>query len=144
MAKIELNPQQYMYDHVTVDKVIDGDTIDVVIDLGFYLQIKQRIRVVDFNAPETNTPEGKKAKVYAKNLLPKSKNIILTTSSVKAMDGFRRYLGQIFVIQEDGELALFSDLMIQNGHGTLWKQGQEVKIHEELSVYVEKGPESNA
>jgi|LakMenEpi03Aug12_release.lakeMendotaPanAssembly.Ray.scaffolds.fasta_scaffold226929_3 hypothetical protein len=41
MAKVELNPEQYVYDHVTVYKVIDGDTVDVLIDLGFYLQIKQ-------------------------------------------------------------------------------------------------------
>jgi endonuclease YncB( thermonuclease family) len=45
----------------SVDKVVDGDTLDLQLDLGFGVFTRQRVRLLGINAPEHNTPDGKKA-----------------------------------------------------------------------------------
>ena len=45
-----------MYEyHAVVDRVVDGDTLDVTIDLGFHAHIKTRVRMEGMNAPESRT-----------------------------------------------------------------------------------------
>jgi micrococcal nuclease len=46
----------------TIDRVIDGDTIDVIIDLGFHIRVKHRIRLQGLHAPELKTVRGKEAR----------------------------------------------------------------------------------
>ena len=45
-------------------KVVDGDTVDMLIDQGFRVQITQRVRLLGVDAPERDTPEGKAAKAW--------------------------------------------------------------------------------
>jgi endonuclease YncB( thermonuclease family) len=45
--------------------VVDGDTLDVDLDLGFTIRTRQRLRLNGLNSPEKNTPEGKAAKAWA-------------------------------------------------------------------------------
>ena len=45
----------YTYKIVEVVKIIDGDTIDIIIDLGFHVSIKKRVRLYGINTPETRT-----------------------------------------------------------------------------------------
>jgi len=47
-----------LYTNCRVDKIVDGDTVDIVVDLGFYVSTKVRVRLAGINAPETNTSEG--------------------------------------------------------------------------------------
>lgn len=53
-----------------VDKVHDGDTIDVKLDLGFDLTVYCRCRVYGINAPELSTQAGKDARDFAQGILP--------------------------------------------------------------------------
>ena len=48
--------------HAKVDRVVDGDTIDVIIDLGFHTHIKTRVRMEGMNAPESRTRDKEEKK----------------------------------------------------------------------------------
>jgi len=61
----------------TLNRIIDGDTIDVNVDLGFDVKIKQRVRLYGINTPEVRTKDlnekkkGLEATEYLKKILPK-------------------------------------------------------------------------
>lgn len=55
------NLPQYRY-RISVVRVIDGDTIEADIDLGFYARIRTNLRLYGIDCPEMNTPEGKAAR----------------------------------------------------------------------------------
>jgi micrococcal nuclease len=107
----------YLYRAVVV-RVIDGDTIDVDIDLGFYVWIKkQRIRLLGIDAPEAKgetRPEGLAATKHLKSLI-EGESIILRT--VKGDDGgdrddsFGRWLGTVY----HGDIDVNAE-MIRSGY----------------------------
>ena len=47
----------YQYKIKKINRVIDGDTVDVVIDVGFYISLTQRVRLKDIDAAETRTKD---------------------------------------------------------------------------------------
>ena len=104
----------YLY-RATVIKVIDGDTIDVNIDLGFYVWLfDQRIRLIGIDAPEIrrgkNREAGRAAKRYLRRLLD-GKTVILRTfkapnKSGDMRDGFRRWAAVVYVDGENVNLRL--------------------------------------
>ncbi|WP_210185673.1 thermonuclease family protein [Bauldia litoralis] len=93
----------YLY-RAEVVRVVDGDTIDVDIDLGFYIWIrKQRIRMLDIDAPEMRGESkvvGAAATEYLKTLID-GKEVILRTSKGKdgadRDDSFGRWLGTVYL-----------------------------------------------
>ena len=60
---------KYEYE-ATVVKIIDGDTVDLAVDLGFHITLTDRFRLYGINTPETNTKEGKIAKAVVERLSP--------------------------------------------------------------------------
>jgi len=75
----------YLYD-ATVVRVIDGDTIDVHIDLGFSLIKKERVRLARINAPEKTgheKPEGLITKAFVEDEFPVGTEITLETFKAK-------------------------------------------------------------
>jgi endonuclease YncB( thermonuclease family) len=82
-----------------VERVVDGDTIIVKIDLGFGNRCREYLRFRGIDAPEMNTPEGKKAREFVVGELAKVDHVILT--STKA-DKYGRYLADIYYGPEDG------------------------------------------
>lgn len=81
-------------------KVVDGDTIDVEIDLGMEISHKARIRLYGINAPEMRTAEGKIAKQFvidwfAQRVAP-DEYFVLETYKDKT-EKYGRYLGTVFV-----------------------------------------------
>lgn len=89
----------------TLVKVVDGDTIDAIIDIGFDILIKKRIRLWGIDAPETRSRDkgevksGKRSKKRLKEILDVSDGkfeIIL-----HGRGKFGRYLGEIFVEQHE-------------------------------------------
>ena len=89
----------YLYE-VILDRVIDGDTVDVIIDLGFYISIKKRIRFARINAPETRTRDllEKKAGLITKqaviDILPTDTPFFLQSLGVGV---YGRVLGELYV-----------------------------------------------
>lgn len=87
-------------------KIVDGDTVDVDIDLGFGITKRERVRVFGVNAPELHVKEqaadGMKAKSFVIDWVAKYPNVELRT--VKDNDKYGRYLAEVWH-PEGGSLA---------------------------------------
>ena len=90
--------------HVKVSKIVDGDTVDVDIDLGFSTVLKkQRVRLMGIDTPESRTRDlveklfGKAAKAHLKHLLSEGEITLVSHDKGK----FGRILGELFVSNGD-------------------------------------------
>ena len=115
-----------MYEYrATVVKVIDGDTVDVDIDLGFGIVMQdERVRIMGIDTPESRTRDkveklfGKAASARVKELL--SKDIILKTQI--ARDGedmkgkYGRILGDFIIEDHEGKEEMLTDILVAEGH----------------------------
>ena len=84
----------------TVNRVIDGDTIEVSIDLGFCMTWKTPLRLYGINAPETNStnPIERAGAVLAKRwLIDKIEGKNVVVQSVKPKDKYGRYLAEVWL-----------------------------------------------
>src|SRR6056300_1723815 len=101
----------------TVTKVVDGDTIDVLIDLGFNVILKERIRLLGIDAPESRTKDlvekqkGLAATKYLTNRLNECNNQIIIKTKFNKKGKFGRVLGVIYDDEQNLNLE-----MIANGH----------------------------
>jgi endonuclease YncB( thermonuclease family) len=82
----------YLY-KATVSKVVDGDTLILLIDLGFKTFREQRVRLAGINCPEIDTDEGKKAWEFTIKKLAGAEFVMVKTHKI---DIYGRYLGHIF------------------------------------------------
>ena len=121
----------YEYKVKEVLRVVDGDTIDVLIDLGFGLTKKERVRVAGIDTPESRTRDlyekylGKEAAVYLEEELM-FENIIIKTEK----DGkYGRMLGWLY---KEGEDISIQERMINKGYGWAYDGGTKEKSYEEL------------
>lgn len=96
----------------TVQRVVDGDTIKVSIDLGFRVKIDQVLRLARINAPEVKTSEGDASKAaLSVKLLPGT----LIHLESKSVDRYGRSIAEVTVmIAGQGEQNL-SDYLVQLG-----------------------------
>tara|TARA_R100001163_G_C5066954_1_gene205686 strand:- start:633 stop:1043 length:411 start_codon:yes stop_codon:yes gene_type:complete len=107
-----------MYQYkVTVTRVVDGDTVDVDIDLGFSVVLKkQRVRLYEIDTPESRTRDkeekkfGLASKEYLKNTLLAAKNIYLISYD---KGKFGRILGELFIDDNDKSVNM---QMVDNHH----------------------------
>ena len=96
-------------------KIIDGDTVDVIINLGFYISIKQRVRLKGIDAAETRTKdlkekaEGLLAKEWLEKELSKPGEWIIETTKD---DKYGRILGTLYLV---GEPVTVNERMINDG-----------------------------
>jgi len=114
-----------------LDRVIDGDTIDVNIDLGFDIQIKKRVRFAGINTPESRTRDleekarGLAAKDRVKAVL--AENNVFTLQS-NEIGKYGRVLGTIHLKMIDGKDCLtqvcLNDLLITEGHAVEYHGGK--------------------
>ena len=101
MAKLG-DPTDFSYRVNKVTKVIDGDTIDVVIDLGFDIMYKSRVRLFGIDTPEGRTRDlvekkyGLMSKDYLKEALKNAEKIVIKTHKGEETGKFGRILGEIF------------------------------------------------
>ena len=125
----------YEYKIHSVDRIIDGDTIDVTIDLGFDILFKTRVRLYGINTPESRTKdlEEKKLGLAAKERLSEVLNhathmrhhLILQT---KEKGKFGRYLG-IIIIQDSRpdhteDRTNVNQLLVEEGHAVEYFGGK--------------------
>jgi len=95
-----------------VTKIVDGDTIDVDIDLGFYIRVTKRIRFSFINAPERYTDAGKQATSFLNSTIPVGSFVIIKTEIDKA-DKYGRVLAEIFT---DENSISVNKTMIEKGY----------------------------
>ncbi len=127
-----------MYEYrATVVKVIDGDTVDVDIDLGFGIVMQdERVRIMGIDTPESRTRDkveklfGKAASARVKELL--SKDIILKTQI--ARDGedmkgkYGRILGDFIIEDHEGKEEMLTDILVAEGHAVAYFGGSKEEI----------------
>ena len=93
---------------------VDGDTVIVDIDLGFFVTRQERIRLARINAPEltSNIPfqvrKAKHARAMANRLCPEGSLVIIKTRKIQDM--YARYIGEIIFKDEN-----VSDYLLKNG-----------------------------
>tara|TARA_R100000664_G_C2759926_1_gene150343 strand:- start:8541 stop:8972 length:432 start_codon:yes stop_codon:yes gene_type:complete len=93
-----------MYEYsCKVERVVDGDTIDVVLDLGFDILYKSRVRLYGIDTPESRTrnldekARGKMAGAFLKEAIDKGKKVIIQTKLKDSRGKFGRVLGNVIV-----------------------------------------------
>lgn len=86
----------------TVIKIVDGDTVDLMVDLGFDINFKMRVRLYGINTPElrasdpTIVAKAQEAKTFVSSLLPVGKQVYIQTIKDKT-EKYGRYLATIFL-----------------------------------------------
>lgn len=123
-----------MYEYrCTVLRVVDGDTVDVDIDLGFGVWVRgERVRVMGIDTPESRTSDrveklfGLAAKKRVEDLL--SGDVILKTqidrNGEDARGKFGRVLGD-FIVEKNGEERMLTDIMIEEGQAVAYNGGSK-------------------
>lgn len=86
---------EYKY-RAQVVRIVDGDTVDATVDLGFDVKLSARFRMLGINAPEKNTKEGKESLARLAVLLPLGSSVVVQTTKDKK-EKFGRYLGTFLV-----------------------------------------------
>jgi micrococcal nuclease len=128
--------QQNEYDVVLL-KCVDGDTVDVDIDLGFGIWLKdERVRIMGIDTPESRTSDkvekvfGTAAKNRLKELLSEGGKLITTENKHgEDMKGkFGRILGDFYVERYEGQKERVTDVMIEEGHAVAYFGGSKEEI----------------
>ena len=129
----------YNFRVTEINRVVDGDTIDVTIDLGFDLYKKERVRVAGIDTPEKRTRdlEEKALGIDATNYLKKKledtiagdEELTIRTELKGGMGKYGRLLGWLYI----GEDALsLNEIMINEGYAWEYDGGTKKKDFEEL------------
>lgn len=106
-------------------KIVDGDTLDADIDLGFSVWVRKRIRLVNIDTWESRTRDkeekkkGLAAKARLKELVKENKNQFILTSH--GLGKFGRVLGEIF-LDDDRNV---NDILIEEGHAYEYHGGNK-------------------
>ena len=123
----------YQYFVKNVLKVVDGDTVDVEIDLGFDLIKKERVRLGGIDTPESRTRDleekklGLQAKDYLKSLIMNADKLIVRTEK----DGkFGRMIGYLYM-NPDATVSL-NQMLIDEGFAWMYDGGTKKKDLQEL------------
>jgi len=105
-----------MYEYsCKVERVVDGDTVDVVLDLGFDIQYKSRVRLYGIDTPESRTrnldekARGKMAGAYLKEAVDNGTKVVIETKLKDSRGKYGRVLGNVVV---DG--VNINEAMIEN------------------------------
>ena len=115
-----------MYEYkATIRRVVDGDTVDITLDLGFDILYNNRIRLLGIDTPESRTRDldekklGLAAKERVRELCPVGSTVTVKTTK----DGrgkFGRILGEIYV----GDVNV-NKLLVEEGHAVEYFGGKK-------------------
>jgi len=118
MSKSKLGDEtDFSYRVNKVIKIVDGDTIDVILDMGFDILYKKRVRLFGIDTPESRTRDkvekkyGLLSKKFLQEQLKKAKKVVIKTYKGDETGKFGRILGDVFI---DGKSV--NSLMCSKGH----------------------------
>jgi micrococcal nuclease len=112
-----------------VTKIVDGDTIDVDIDLGFDISFSSRVRLAGIDTPESRTKDkaekelGLQSKEYLAKHLKDAKSVVIKTEKINSTEKFGRVLGWVYI---NGDTVSLNDMMINDGYA--WGYMGETKV----------------
>jgi len=118
----------YVYRIKSVLKVVDGDTIDASIDLGFDISLEKRIRLAGIDTPESRTRNleekalGLESKEWLKKALEGAKDILIKTELPDSTEKYGRIIGHLFI--NDQETSL-NNQMIDEGYALAYEGGKK-------------------
>ena len=118
----------YIYRIRTISKVVDGDTIDANIDLGFDISLTKRIRLAGIDSPESRTTNlkekalGLETKEWLKKTLEDAKDILIKTEKPDSTEKYGRIIGHLFI--NDQETSL-NNQMIDEGYALAYEGGKK-------------------
>ena len=107
-----------------VTRVVDGDTVDAFVDLGFDMHSKQRVRLFGINTPECRTRDkeekkrGLAAKARLKEMLSEEKNKCVIKTRLDKKGKFGRVLGVLYVNDKD-----LNTQLVKEGHAKKYYGG---------------------
>ena len=123
--------EKYIY-RAKLDRVVDGDTVDAMIDVGFDIWVKKRIRYKGLDAWESRTRdlEEKKLGLAAK---ARNKQLIEEVSDKPGyfrlksygLGKYGRVLGELFIIDKEGKQICINDALITEGHAYVYDGGKK-------------------
>ena len=119
----------YEYRVKKVLKIVDGDTIDVDLDLGFDISFTQRVRLAGIDTPESRTTDkyektlGLEVKDKLKHAIEHAKTVVIRTEKPDSTEKYGRILGWIFL---DGNPVSINQTLIDEGFA--WSYMGETKI----------------
>jgi micrococcal nuclease len=113
--------EKIMYEYYVrkVENVVDGDTIDVLIDLGFDILFQSRVRLAGIDTPESRTKDlkekalGLESKEYLKKALKDAKSVVIKTEKMDSSEKYGRILGWVYI---NGDTVSINDMMINDGY----------------------------
>jgi micrococcal nuclease len=127
-----------MYEYYVrkVENVVDGDTIDVLIDLGFDILFQSRVRLAGIDTPESRTKDlrekalGLESKEYLKKALKDAKSVVIKTEKMDSSEKYGRILGWVYI---NGDTVSLNDMMINDGYAWGYLGDTKVKDFDELA-----------
>jgi micrococcal nuclease len=125
----------YEYRVKKVHKVVDGDTIDVDIDLGFSISFFSRVRLAGIDTPESRTTNAKEkvlgleVKEKLKKELAAAKDVVIKTEKPDSSEKYGRILGWVFL---DGSDVSLNQRLINEGYAWTYGGGTKIKDFDEL------------
>ena len=125
----------YEYRVKKVLRVVDGDTIDVDIDLGFNVSYTQRVRLAGIDTPESRTTDlkekalGLEVKEYLKHSLEGAEDVVIQTEKPDSSEKYGRILGWLFI---DDEETSINEKMINDGYAWEYDGGTKQKDFDAL------------
>lgn len=127
----------YEYFVKEVKKVVDGDTIDVVIDLGFSILFESRVRLAGIDTPESRTTDkaekalGLESKKFLEAKIKAAKNVVIKTEKLDSSEKYGRILGWLYL---DGDGNSVNHEMIEKGYAWGYLGDTKVKDFEALAA----------
>jgi micrococcal nuclease len=120
----------YVYRIKSITKVVDGDTIDANIDLGFDISLTKRIRLAGIDSPESRTTNlkekalGLESKEWLKKALEGAKDILIKTEKPDSTEKYGRIIGHLFI---NGQETSLNNQMIDEGYAWPYEGDKKVK-----------------
>lgn len=127
-----------------IRRIIDGDTIDVDVDLGFDMWLRyHRVRLRGIDAPESRTSDkveekfGEAAEQYLAKLLPIGEEFTIKSYKHGPREKYGRWLADILI-----DNTTVNELMMKNHHAVLYQSNKELMEQAHLQnrkILIEKG-----
>ena len=125
----------YEYHVSKVLEVIDGDTIDVFIDLGFDIHLQKRVRLDGIDTPESRTTDfhekkfGLESKEWLKHKLDGATKVVIKTKMPDSSEKYGRVLGTLWIGEETESV---NDQLLKGGYAWSYGGGTKQKNFDEL------------
>jgi micrococcal nuclease len=123
--------EKYIY-RAKLDRVVDGDTVDALIDVGFDIWFKKRIRFVGVDTWESRTRDLEEKKL-GKLAAERTRQLLEDVSSKKGyfrlkshgLGKYGRVLGELFVMDSEGKQWNINKTLIAEGHAYVYDGGKK-------------------